>query len=173
MLHRFRLTSPLLLTLASSALGLGSAEGSPALVGTSVSFYNAPICRQLGCVYQGVRRTRLEGSNNPVRVYRYGLKGGQQIEVTRYNLPGQPGHERIYSVRYSRGTAGNGATTAARLASAAAGYPVTAAQVTPCLQNRTATATQPRFITSKGFDAPNVLCVSNGAQLGVLIQLTN
>lgn len=173
MVHRFHLTSSLLLTLASSALGLGSAEGSPALVGNSASFYNAPICRQLGCIYQGVRRTRLEGSNNPVRIYRYGLKGGQQIEVTRYNLPGQPGHERIYSVRYMRGTTGSEIATAAQLASAAAGYPVTAAQVTPCLQSKTVTATQPRFITSKGFEAPNVLCVSSGARLGVLIQLTN
>lgn len=173
MFHRFRPILFSTLAFAGSAFSLGSAEGNPALVGTSVSFYKSPICRQLGCVYQGVRRTRLEGSNNPVRVYRYILKGGQQIEVTRYNLPGQPGHELIYSVQYLRGTVGNVATTAARLASAAAGYPVTAAQVTPCFQGAAANGKQPRFIASRGFEAPGVLCSSSGSRTGVLIQLTN
>lgn len=172
-LHRFHPALPLVLALVSSALSLGGAPTASALVGTSASFYNAPVCRQLGCVYQGVRRTKLEGSGNPVQIYRYGLASGQQIEVTRYDLSGQPGNDRIYSVRYLGGAARNAATIAARLASAAAGYQVTVAQVTPCLQNRTANAAQSQFVASRGFEAPSVLCSSSGTRPGVLIQLTN
>ncbi|WP_420594242.1 hypothetical protein [Deinococcus sp.] len=171
MLYRF--SALFLATFIGSALGSGSAGSYTALVGTSVSFYNAPICRQLGCVYQGVRRMHLEGSNNPVRIYRYSLRGQQQIEVTRYDLPGQPGHQRIFSVKYLRGTAENGMITAARLTSAAAGYPVTTAQIRPCLNNAATWVRQPRFIVTGGFEAPSVLCFSDGVRSGVLIQLTN
>lgn len=171
MRHSCRSALFLTLAFAGSAFGSGSPQSSAALVGNSRSFYSSPICRQLGCVYQGVRRTRLEGSNSPVRIYQYSLPGGQQIEVTRYDSPGQPKRELIYNVRYLQSSARNTATMAARLASAAAGYPVTPAQVTPCLQRGPASPTETRFIETRGLYGPSVVCASSGTRLGISIQL--
>ncbi|GHF60474.1 hypothetical protein HNQ07_004221 [Deinococcus metalli] len=168
MLLRLFLT---LSVLHTSALASALPAPTAPLVGTSASFARAPICRTLGCVYQGVRRFRLEGSNNPMRVYRYRLTGGTQVEVTRFDLPGQSGDGRVVTVRAQGPVTPRGARTAALLATAASGRPVSAAQVTACWR-QTSSGPQ-RFLVSGSFEAPSVLCGSQGRRGTLLVTLTN
>lgn len=166
-----------LLAFSPGALGAPSPSGARALVGSSASFFQSALCRHLGCVSQGVHRTRLEGSGNPVGVYGYGLRAGGQVEVTRYNLKGQSGDARIYSLLFTQKASQNltrTASTAAQLATVAAGYTVTAPQIAACWKAVTDTkSSASRLIAARGFDAPGVHCAVREGQAQVLVILTN
>lgn len=155
------------LLLTGLTLTFASAQAAP-LLGTKAPVYDSALCRELGCRTGPVRDSLLEGSRNPVRTYTYPLPQGQQLQVTRYRLPGQAANRNIYSVRYTKGTSPPyGASNAARVASVVAGRTITRAAVAACWTKGEGT------ISQAGFNDPVVSCVKTAQGAGVVTGFIN
>lgn len=168
-----RRIAALLLALSAAALSaaaLGASASGP-LVGSAQATEQWGPCRALGCRLLGTH-LQPNADFNDWRTEVHALRGGHRAQVTRLHLPGRPGDGLVVRVRFlpQGGSAGQDARWGAALASAAAGYPVGAAQLANCWEAQ-GTSAAPRLVVRRGFDDPAVWCVREGGVRGVLLTL--